>query len=350
MLAPSDYKYYMPPEWQKHQATLLTWPHNRNTWPSELMPAVESAFIDMVAAITEGGAEKVFININDEQETQRLRNLFKDKGISQEGVQFFVIASNDAWCRDHGPIFTIDPQNKENPMAILNWEYNAWGRKYSPYDDDNLIPLKIAEKMGIPVFSPGIVLEGGSIDVNGEGCLLTSKSCLLNPNRNPGLNQQEIEAYLKSYLGVEKILWLEEGIIGDDTDGHIDDMARFTSPNAIVYAIEENPEDENYKVLRRNLELLQTFTDVSGRPFQLTPIPMPRPLYHKGVRLPASYLNFYIANSAVLTPVFGDKQTESIALGVLQEAFPSRKVVGIDCKALVWGLGALHCVTQQIPE
>jgi agmatine deiminase len=314
------------------------------------MPAVESVFVDMVAAITESGSEKVFININYKEETQRLQSLFKEKGINEEWVQFFVIPSNDAWCRDHGPIFIIDPQNKENPLALLNWEYNAWGGKYPPYDDDNLIPLKIAEKMGIPAFSPGMVLEGGSIDVNGDGCLLTSKSCLLNPNRNPRLSEREIEEHLKSYLGVQKILWLEDGIIGDDTDGHIDDIARFTSANAIVYAIEENPEDENYSVLRRNLELLQTFTDVSGKPFKLTPIPMPRPLYYNGVRLPASYLNFYIANSVVLTPVFGDTETETIALSVLQEAFPSRKVIGIDCKALVWGLGALHCVTQQIPE
>ncbi len=260
----------------------------------------------------------------------------------------FKIPTNDSWCRDHGPAFVINPDSPE-PLAIIDWGYNAWGGKYPPYDLDDIVPSQIAELRKLPIFHPGIIMEGGAIDVNGEGCLLTSKSCLLNENRNPALTQEEIEEYLTEYYNVDKILWVDEGIAGDDTDGHIDDTARFVSPNTIVAVVENNPADENYSILQRNLSTLKAMLDIKGNPFSIVELPMPTPIFFNGQRLPASYANFLIANDIVLVPAFRDPN-DNIAIEILQREFQDRTVCGIDCVDLAWGLGTLHCISQQEPE
>ena len=239
------------------------------------------------------------------------------------------------------------------PAATLarlatDWDYNAWGGKYPPYDLDNLIPAKMADFLGIPCRNGGMVLEGGSIDSNGGGLLLTTENCLLNPNRNPTLTRAEIESRLVNFLGVEKVLWLGEGIVGDDTDGHIDDITRFVGERVIVTAVEEDPTDENYKLLLENLRRLKSMTDSDGRPFEILSLPMPSPVVFEGQRLPASYANFYIANSVVLLPTYGHSNDER-ARALLARVFPTREIVGLDCTDLIWGLGAFHCLTQQVP-
>ncbi len=232
--------------------------------------------------------------------------------------------------------------------AIVDWRFNAWGGKYPPYDLDDVVPTRIGRELGVPVFSPGIVMEGGSLDVNGRGTVLTTEACLLNPNRNPGLSRDEIEQYLRDYLGVSHILWLGDGIVGDDTDGHVDDLARFTDPTTVVTVVEDDPRDENYEPLQDNLRRLRCMTDEAGRALRVVTLPMPRPVFRDGQRLPASYANFYIANGLVLLPGY-DRERDQEACATLQRLFPDRRVVVIDCTDLVWGLGAFHCVTQQWP-
>ncbi len=230
----------------------------------------------------------------------------------------------------------------------MDWGYNAWGGKYPPFDLDDVIPTRIGAAYHIPVFHPGIVMEGGSLDVNGVGTLLTTEACLLHPNRNPELGRDEIEGYLRDYLGVTHILWLGDGIVGDDTDGHVDDITRFTDERTVVTVVEEDPQDENYEPLQDNLRRLQGMTDQDGQPLRIVTLPMPRARYQDGQRLPASYANFYIANDVVLLPAY-DPDRDEVARATLQELFPTRRVVPIDAVDLVWGLGAFHCVTQQWP-
>ncbi|MGH7703437.1 MAG: agmatine deiminase family protein, partial [Gemmatimonadales bacterium] len=256
--------------------------------------------------------------------------------------------TNDAWCRDHGPVFvqrTVDGRREE---AIVDWGYNAWGGKYPPFDADDVIPTRIGQEFGIPVFHPGIVMEGGSLDVNGRGTLLTTESCLLNPNRNPSLDRPQIERHLRDYLGVTHILWLGDGIVGDDTDGHVDDLTRFVDPTTVVTALEEDPRDENHTPLRENHRRLLGMQDQDGRPLRVVTLPMPRPLFQDGHRLPASYANFYIANGVVLMPAY-DQERDDAARQTLQPLFPTRRVIPINSVDLVWGLGSFHCVSQQWP-
>jgi agmatine deiminase len=236
----------------------------------------------------------------------------------------------------------------QHERAVVDWAYNAWGGKYPPYDLDDAVPERVAEFRGLPLFRPGIVLEGGSIEVNGRGTLLTTEACLLNPNRNPELSQAEINSYLREYLGVEKILWLGEGIVGDDTDGHIDDLARFINAITIVTVIEEDIDDANYPVLQENLRRLRMFRDQNDKLFRIVKLPMPGLVEYQGQRLPASYANFYIANQIVLVPTFRHPNDRK-ALEILQREFPDRRVIGIDATGLIWGLGSLHCLTQQEP-
>jgi agmatine deiminase len=233
-------------------------------------------------------------------------------------------------------------------MGIVDWTFNSWGGKYPPYDLDDRVPSQVAELLGLPCFKPGIVMEGGALDTNGMGTLLTTESCLLNPNRNPGLSKREIERYLKDYLGVSHILWLGEGIAGDDTDGHIDDLARFVNPTTVVTVVEDDSSDPNYWPLRDNLKRLQSMNDQNGNPLQVVTLPMPAPSYCDGQRLPASYANFYVANSVVLVPTY-DPEKDPIALEALERLFPERRIIGMDCTDLVWGLGAFHCISQQQP-
>lgn len=261
------------------------------------------------------------------------------------GVQFHDIPTNDAWARDHGPTFLFAPAGKR--WLAVDWRYNAWGGKYPPWEDDDQVPRRLSKALGFDRFEPGIVMEGGAIDGNGSGLIMTTTECLLNPNRNPQLSRSETERYLCDCLGAEKILWLEHGIAGDDTDGHIDELARFVGPTSVVAAYEDNPADENYDPLRANFEQLERMTDQHGQQLEVFPLPMPTAKFHNGQRMPASYCNFYIANGVVIVPRFADPADDQ-ACDVLAQCFPERHIVPLDALDLVWGLGAFHCITQQI--
>jgi agmatine deiminase len=296
--------------------------------------------------------EQVNICVNDTDAAQQVRALFVQADVDVSRVHLYEIPTNDAWARDHCPIFVTRQAAGQvagqTELGLTDWIFNTWGGKYPPWDLDNAVPQHIATQLGVPRFEPGLVLEGGSIDVNGCGTLLTTESCLLNPNRNPGLSRVEIEAALKSAFGVHKILWLGDGIVGDDTDGHVDDIVRFVNPTTVVCALEEDPQDVNYRALQDNVARLQRMTDHNDQPLSVVPLPMPGPVVAAGGRLPASYANFYIANNLVLVPTYADAHDQR-ALAILQDCFPARRVVGIPCTDLVLGLGAIHCVTMQQP-
>jgi agmatine deiminase len=337
-----DLRLRMPAEWAPHRGTWLSWPHKEASWPGRFA-SIPGIFAEMVRWLAPG--EEVHINVRDGDMEQEVRLLLASRTVPPGNVFFHHHPTNDAWCRDHGPIFVHRPDGSE---VILDWGYNAWGDKYPPYDLDDVIPSRIGAELGIPVISPGMVLEGGSIDVNGVGTLLTTEACLLNPNRNPALTREQIEANLRRYLGVRHILWLGDGIEGDDTDGHVDDLTRFVGPRTAVTVIEEDPADPNYRPLRENLDRLRTMRDQDGQPLEVVTLPMPRAQYVEGQRVPASYANFYIANQVVLLPTY-DPARDAEAQETLQRLFPTREVVPMDCTELVWGLGAFHCVTQQWP-
>jgi agmatine deiminase len=335
----------MPAEWEPHAATWLAWPHKQESWPGNF-GSIPGVWVEMVRALA--SHEGVNILVNDAATAADVRQLLQAAQVSDRNVSLHLIATDDAWARDHGPTFVTRNVNGGAELAAIDWIYNAWGGKYPPWDADAAVPRLIAAQLGIPAFAPGIVLEGGSIDVNGRGALLTTEACLLNPNRNPHLGREAIEQVLRDYLGVRHILWLGDGIVGDDTDGHIDDLARFVDVSTVVTVLETNPHDDNYERLQMNYERLRRMTDQDGRALQIVTLPMPEPVYYEGQRLPASYANFYIANGVVLVPVFDDPH-DAVALRTLQELFPRRRVVGLRARELVWGLGAFHCVTQQQP-
>ena len=341
---PKQLGYRFPAEWEPQAATWLSWPHNKETWPGKFEP-IPDVFTKIVKALTP--YQHVHINIVDDAMHKEVLRLLTLSRIDHSKFTLHKIPTNDAWCRDHGPAFVVNPESPE-PLAIIDWGYNAWGGKYPPYDLDDIVPTRIGEMRKLPVFYPGIVMEGGSIDVNGDGCLLTSKSCLLNENRNPALTPKEIEEFLTDYYNVTKILWLNDGIAGDDTDGHIDDTARFVNSTTIVAAVESNRNDENYPILQKNLSMLKEMTDVHGEHFRIVELPMPEPIVFNGQRVPASYANFLIANDIVLVPTFRDDK-DALAIEILQREFQDRTVTGIDCYDLVWGLGTLHCISQQEP-
>ncbi len=341
--------YFMPPEWAAHKATWLSWPHRFETWPGKFEP-IPDVFINIAAWLS--SSEEVHINVVDAGMEQEVLTLFRNlvhQQLQRERIFLHRIPTNDAWCRDHGPNYVFRQKNGMTEKVIMNWEYNAWGGKYFSFHHDNALPEMIAALEQLPLVSPGMILEGGSIDVNGKGLLLTSEACLLNPNRNPSMSREQIERALGRYLGIEKVLWLGDGIVGDDTDGHVDDMARFVNETTVVIAVEDDPEDENYEALQENYRRLQRYTDLDGNPLKVVRLPMPLPVLHDGCRLPASYANFYIANSVVLVPTYRCPQDQR-AIQILQEFFPKRNVVGIDCTDLVWGLGAIHCITHEEPS
>lgn len=344
----AEMSFFMPPEWAFHKATWLSWPHRLETWPGKFEP-VPAVFVEIASWLST--SEEVHINVLDEameNEVQELLGNSRHEQIQMDRIYFHRIPTNDAWCRDHGPNFVFRKRDAMMEKIILNWEFNAWGGKYMPYDDDNAVPERIASLFRLPLVSTDMVLEGGSIDVNGKGLLLTTEACLLNPNRNPAMSRSQIERELGLYLGIEKVLWLGDGIAGDDTDGHVDDMARFVSETTVVIGVEEDPSDENYLPLQENYNLLRSYTDLSGHPLNVLKLPMPYPVYFAGERLPASYANFYIANRVVLVPTYRCSRDRT-AMDILQDCFPDRKIVGIDCYDLVWGLGAIHCVTHEEP-
>jgi agmatine deiminase len=290
--------------------------------------------------------EQVHINVPNENWEYIVRQQLKEHGCPTRKVFFHHIKTNESWCRDHGPAFVLEGKK----AAIVDWGFNAWGGKYPPYDDDDAVPTRIAEELKLPVFYPGIVMEGGSVEFNGAGTVLTTTDCLLNKNRNPKLSKRQIEQYLKGYYGQKHVAWLTGGIEGDDTDGHIDDLARFISPTKVVIAMEDDPKDANYKILKSARKQLDKLRDQDGRPFEIIEIPMPKPVVHDGQRLPATYVNFYFVNGALLVPTYRDKKNDRKAIEILQSHLPKHKVIGIDCTELIWGLGAIHCLTQQQPR
>lgn len=344
---PAALSFRMPAEWHAHHSTWLTWPKDPETWPDRV-PQVEEIYLQMIAALTPH--EIVNLLVDDEETERAIRNRISSATAAQ--IRFHHLPTVDSWIRDYGPNFLVGPDTEG---AFNDWIFNAWGNKYEELKKDDSVPQRLESFLKLKRFSPGIVMEGGSIEVNGAGCVLTTEQCLLNPNRNPELSREEIEQYLKDYLGVSKVLWLGEGIVGDDTDGHIDDIARFVSPSTIVCAIEDDPEDANYELLQDNLTRLRSMTDVAGNAFEIVTLPMPGIVGGTSTstreldRLPASYANFYIANKVVLAPVFGHANDRR-AVEVLQNLFPTRQVVPINCEPLVWGMGTIHCVTQQQPQ
>lgn len=341
---PASLGYSMPAEWAPHRATWLSWPHNRETWPTYL-EKVREVWVQMICALAPH--EKVYLLVNDEAAEHDVRNRLAQAKAGLENVTFLRIPSVDVWMRDYGPTF-VARKTSENPLAFNDWIFNGWGGKYKAYEEDDGVARVIAERLKVPVFDHQLILEGGSIEVNGAGTCLTTEQCLLNKNRNPHLNRGDIEAFLKGSLGVKHIIWLGEGIVGDDTDGHIDDIARFVDARTVVAILESDSKDENYGFLRDNYQRLQSARDQDGAKLNIITLPCPRPVYYEESRLPASYANFYIANEVVLVPIFDDPNDKT-ALGILQECFPSRKVIGLRCNEVVAGLGALHCVTQQEP-
>jgi agmatine deiminase len=335
----------MPAEWMPHRATWLSWPRNRETWPTQL-GRVQEVWLQMILNLAPH--EQVCLLVNDLQTQNEVAARLRTAGGVMENVSFLRIPTVDVWMRDYGPTF-VTRTAKEKPLACNDWVFNGWGGKYKTYEQDDEIAKEIASRLAIPVFAHRVILEGGSIEVNGAGICLTTTQCLLNKNRNPDMSQYEIEQFLKDTLGTNRIIWLSDGIAGDDTDGHIDDIARFVNPTTVVCVREANARDENYAPLEENHERLVAARDTSGAKLEVLSLPSPAPLAYEGARLPASYANFYIANELVLVPVFGDA-ADARAVGILQEVFPERRIVGVQCADLVAGLGAIHCVTQQEPR
>jgi agmatine deiminase len=335
--------FRMPAEWEPQEAVWLSWPHNRATWPGNFR-RIPSVFAAIAAHIST--REKVRLNMEPGLQKGALQ-LIADAGASMENVECYPNPTNDAWCRDHGPIFVRNEKTRE--VAVTDWEYNAWGGKYPPFDKDNQVPARIARSLGLRRFANSMVLEGGSIDVNGSGLLLTTEACLLNPNRNPEMGRTEIEHSLRDFLGIDTVLWLGDGIAGDDTDGHVDDLTRFFSEDGLVTCVEKRASDANHAALAENRERLGSFRTPAGRRFRIVELPMPRPLFNGAQRLPASYANFLVINGAVLMPAFRQPRLDREAAEALASCFPGREVIAIDCLELVRGLGTLHCISQQQP-
>ncbi len=348
---PASLGYSFPPEWHPHRGTWFSWPRPEGISFPDKYHTVPENLARIIREIAP--REQVHINVPNGNYERIVKEQLKSNGCPLENIFFHPIKTNESWCRDHGPAFVLKaPRGKggKTHAAIVDWGFNAWGGKYPPYDDDDAVPTRIAEEFKLPIFYPGIIMEGGAVDFNGAGCILTTEQCLLNKNRNPKLSKTEIEQYLKDCYGQSHILWLGDGIAGDDTDGHIDDLARFINERTIVVAVEEDPKDENYKILRENLKRVRMLKDQAGRAFNIVEIPMPGVVEFDSQRLPATYVNFYFINGALLVPTFRHRKNDRKALDTLQKALPARKVIGIDCVELIWGLGAIHCLTQQMPK
>jgi agmatine deiminase len=346
MQTPGSLGYHFPAEFAQHEATWLSWPHKEASWPRKIQ-SIFPSYARFVRELTLG--EKVRINVYGEaMKEEALGLISRGQGEANiENVEFYFNPTDDAWCRDHGPAFLINPAAAQKKI-IVDWDYNAWGNKYPPFELDDIIPTLIGEHFGLPVYHPGIIMEGGSVDFNGIGTLITSTACLLNENRNPHLKREQIENYLMNYYGVRQVLWVSEGIIGDDTDGHIDDTVRFVNEDTVLCVVETDPDDANYEPLQKNLSEIRGMRLPDGRPLNIVEIPMPEPLYYEGQRLPASYANFYIANQSVIVPTYRCEKDEW-ALEIIGESFPGRRVIGIDSTDIIWGLGSFHCLSQQEP-
>jgi agmatine deiminase len=340
---PRELGYRMPAEWEPHDATWLTWPRREGISFPDAFDNIPRMWAELAKLLAE--KELVHINVFDEEHEAGVCTALKQAG-APLGTRVILhrFPAYEPWCRDHGPIFVRNATG----LAVVDWQYNAWGGKYPPCDLDDAVPQHVARLLDLPLFSPPMILEGGSIEVNGAGTLLTTEACLLNPNRNPELSREQIEQKLRDYLGVEQILWLGEGIVGDDTDGHIDDLTRFVGRRTLVTIVEQDSADENHARLRDNRERLAAMRDPGGRPWNIVELPTPGVIEREGQRLPASYANFYLANGLVIMPGF-DHPNDVIAQTILQNTFPDRRVVVWPSLDLIWGLGALHCITQQQP-
>jgi len=336
-LTPREAGFRMPAEWESHEATWIAWPHEPTDWPGKF-EAIAWVYGEVVRHLSR--VEKVRILVAGDEMQDRSRGVLTECGAALDNIEYFYLPTNRSWTRDYCPIFVRRP----GEVAVTNWIFNGWA-KYDNWEADNAVPAALAQRLGMTQFETGVVLEGGSIDVNGAGALLTTEECLLSPvqARNPGLSRGQIERALGDYLDVGRVLWLKNGIAGDDTHGHIDDLARFVNAETIVTVIEEDPYEVNFEPTQENVAILRAFGG-----YRIVTLPMPEPVYFAGQRLPASYANFYIANGTVLVPTFNDRN-DRIALNILSEMFPDRAVVGIACTDLVLGLGALHCMTQQQP-
>lgn len=352
---PRQLGYRMPAEWEPHEATWLAWPHNPEDWPDKFQP-IPWVYAEIVGHLAR--VEDVHVLVEDAAAEKRARGVLKKTGANLNRAHFHWWPTDRVWTRDSGPIF-VKNRTASMPVAVTNWKFNAWA-KYPDWHLDDKIPGLVAELLALPQWTPTletpagphrIVLEGGSIDVDGAGTLITTEECLLSEvqQRNPGVSRGQLEQVFHDYLGIDQVLWMNRGIAGDDTHGHVDDITRFVGPNTIVTVIEPNQEDDNHLPLEENLDRLQSARNFEGKPFDVITLPMPPPILFRGQRLPASYANFYIANDLVLVPVF-NRATDRQALNILAGAFPTREVVGIYCGDLVWGLGTLHCMTQQQPK
>lgn len=345
MKTPKQEHYQMPAEWHEQEAIWMSWPKDIDTFPQDCFAQVQESFAAVVREVSQHQTVKILID--NEKQKQELTSYLHKRSIFTDNIQFIHKQTMDVWIRDYGPTFLL---NTHGQKAYTKWQFNAWGAKYEELlADSNVFADGIPGEANVKKFEAGIIMEGGSIDVNGQGCVLTTKQCLLNKNRNPKLSQTQIENKLIEYLGVDKVLWLNEGIVGDDTDGHVDDIARFISEDTIAYAIEHNQKDDNYKFLQENEKLLKEFTDAHGKKFKLIPIEMPPAMHYGKRRIPASHLNFLITNKVVLVPTFGH-ESDKKAITTLQKHFPTRKVIGVPSKEWVVGFGAVHCSTQQEPK
>ena len=339
---PRDLGFHMSAEWEPHSAVWLSWPHDTTSFP--FLERAEAAFADFIREIHQSDA--VELQVLNQEMRERAERMLEARRVDLSRVRFHTADYADIWFRDYGPVFVVN--RREGKLALVKWTFNSWGNKYETLLKDNLVPYVMNESLHLPMFEPGIVLEGGSIDVNGKGTVLTTEQCLLNPNRNPALGKRELERYLGDYLGANHVIWLKDGIEGDDTDGHIDDIARFVNPSTVLCAFEENANDPDHNVLAENYQRLQRSTDQDGRPLNIVKLPTPGHVGDEQGRLPASYANFYIGNTKVVVPTFGS-QNDARALEVIQSVFPGRAVVGINAFHLVYGFGTFHCMSQQQP-
>lgn len=347
---PAELGYSFPPEWAPHRATWFSWPRPEGISFPDKYHTVPENLARIFREIAK--REEVHVNVPNGNYERIVKAQLGENGCPLRNIFFHHIKTNESWCRDHGPAFVLKSGKRgaKPQAAIVDWGFNAWGGKYPPYDDDDAVPTRIAEELKLPVFYPNIVMEGGAVDFNGAGTIITTEYCLLNKNRNPKLSKRQIEQYLKDYYGQQHVCWLGEGIVGDDTDGHVDDLARFINPTTIVVAVEDDPKDENYKILRENLKLCRLLKDQDEKPFNIVEIPMPGAVEHDGQRLPATYVNFYFVNGALLVPTYRHRKNDKKALEILARALPKHEVIGIDCVELIWGLGAIHCLSQQQPN
>lgn len=342
---PTSRGYRMPAEWEPHTSTWLTWPQTEEFWPDAMMDAMESVYVSMIRALTTG--ENINLLVNSKAKAKSVEALLTKDKIPVGRVHIHIIPTNDVWIRDYGPNFIVGPGGS-GKLAFNKWDFNSWGDKYD-FTDDREVTTALVPKLGISVFHPGIVLEGGAIEVNGVGTCITTEQCLLNNNRNGELTRADMEKFLQDYLGVRKVIWCKGGCVGDDTDGHIDNLARFVTPNTVLCAWEENLADVNHANLKKNHEALLEAVDQDGKKLNVIRIPMPEYIANEKTRLPASYANFYIGTRAVLVPAYNHPNDQKVQ-DLLKEFFPDREVVGIPSRTLITGYGGIHCITQQQPK